>query len=70
MYLSGLCSAKNAVFTGFVKFPQLYPPKTKTPAHLHSQYNLMKVIGWGNFYMADLPHPAVFYPFTPFSYPT
>lgn len=31
MYLSDLCSAKNAVFTGFVRFPQLYPPKTKTP---------------------------------------
>ena len=31
MYLSDLCSTKNAVFTGFLRFPQLYPPKTKTP---------------------------------------
>ena len=31
MYLSDLCSAKNAVFTGFLRFPQLYPPETKTP---------------------------------------
>ena len=31
MYLSDLCSERNAVFTGFVRFPQLYPPKTKTP---------------------------------------
>ena len=31
MYLSDLCSTKNAVFTGFVRFPQLYPPETKTP---------------------------------------
>ena len=29
--LSDLCTAKNAVFTGFVRFPQLYPPKTKAP---------------------------------------
>ena len=31
MYLSDLCSTKNVVFTGFVRFPQLYPPETKTP---------------------------------------
>lgn len=31
MYLLNLCSAKNAQFTGFVGFPQLYPPETKTP---------------------------------------
>ncbi len=41
MYLSDLCSAKNAQFTGFVGFPQFYPPETKTPAHLLSQYNLI-----------------------------
>ena len=29
--LSDLCSAMNAVFTGFVGFPQLYPSETKTP---------------------------------------
>ena len=31
MYLSDLCTATNAVFLDFVGFPQLYPPKTKTP---------------------------------------
>ncbi len=31
MYLSDLCSGRNTVFSGFVRFPQLYPPKTKTP---------------------------------------
>ena len=31
MYLSDLCSEGNAVFAGLVRFPQLYPPETKTP---------------------------------------
>ncbi len=31
MYLSDLCTAKNTVFSGFVRFPQLYPPETKIP---------------------------------------
>ena len=31
MYLSKLCSERNAVFTGFVRFPQLYTPETETP---------------------------------------
>ncbi len=31
MYLSDLCSGRNAVFTGFLRFLQLYPPETKTP---------------------------------------
>lgn len=30
MYLSDLCSGRNAIFTGFLRFPQLYPPETKT----------------------------------------
>lgn len=38
MYISDLCSAKNAVFTGFVGFPQLYSPETKTPMDAKNIY--------------------------------
>ena len=30
MYLSDLCSERNAIYTVFMRFPQLHPPETKT----------------------------------------
>lgn len=61
MYLADLCSAKDTVLTRFLRFPQLNPPRTKTPYTLrHYLQNILPINVYSRnlfFTISKLLHP-------------